>query len=92
MLWLYDENWRVVNCHIGTYKSLNFHTYRPEFIHPFASAIDSPDLTPPETMTCVKLNSKPQYVRLPEGKKETYDNYGPHSIEEWHKKNNLFVE
>ncbi|KAF9078555.1 Mss4-like protein [Rhodocollybia butyracea] len=64
----------------------------PELIHPFASAIDSPDLPPPETMVCVKLDSKPQYVRLPEGKKETYDNYGPHSIEEWHKANNMFVE
>ncbi|KAE9397796.1 hypothetical protein BT96DRAFT_921242 [Gymnopus androsaceus JB14] len=64
----------------------------PELIHPFASAIDSPELQPPETMVCVKLDSKPEYVRLPEGKKETYTNYGNYSIEEWHKKNNVFVE
>jgi len=63
----------------------------PEFIHPFASAIDSPELKEPDTLVCIKLNSKPTYVRLPEGKKETYQDYGPYSLEEWHKKNKEFV-
>ncbi|KAJ6585675.1 Mss4-like protein [Mycena capillaripes] len=64
----------------------------PELVHPFASAIDSPALQVPETMVCVKTDSKPDYVRLPEGPKELYTNYGPESLEGWHKKNNLFVE
>ncbi|KAJ7704787.1 Mss4-like protein [Mycena rosella] len=64
----------------------------PELIHPFASAIDSPALQVPEKMVCVKLDSKPDYVRLPEGAKETYDHYGPESLESWHRKHNLFVD
>jgi hypothetical protein len=40
----------------------------------------------------VKTNSKPDYVRLPEGKEKVYKNYGPLSIEEWHKKNDVWVE
>jgi len=63
----------------------------PELIHPFASAIDS-DLVDPEEMVVVKMNSKPDYVRLPESKKQTYKNYGPSSIEEWHKNHDLWVE
>ncbi|KAJ7094723.1 Mss4-like protein [Mycena belliarum] len=64
----------------------------PEHIHPFASAIDSPKLPTPETMVIVKEDSKPEYVRLPEGPKDVYANYGPDSLEDWHKKNNQFVE
>ncbi|KAF8074128.1 Mss4-like protein [Lyophyllum atratum] len=63
----------------------------PELIHPFASAIDSPELKEPDTLVCIKLDSKPGYVRLPEGKKETYQGYGPDSLEGWHKKHNEFV-
>ncbi|EFI27110.1 hypothetical protein CC1G_14935 [Coprinopsis cinerea okayama7 len=62
----------------------------PELIHPFASAIDSPELEAPETMVCIKLDSKPGYVRLPEGKKEVYQGYGEESIEGWHKKHGCF--
>ncbi|KAJ3886171.1 Mss4-like protein [Lentinula edodes] len=64
----------------------------PELIHPFASVIDSPELEPPESMVCVKLDSKPAYVRLPEGKKEVYDNYGNYSLEDWHKEHKLYAE
>ncbi|KAF8330664.1 Mss4-like protein [Amanita rubescens] len=64
----------------------------PELLHPFASAIDEPELQPPEKMVCVLLNSKPGYVRLPEGEKELYEEYGPLSIEEWHKKNTLYIK
>ncbi|KIM41079.1 hypothetical protein M413DRAFT_445811 [Hebeloma cylindrosporum] len=62
----------------------------PEFIHPFASAIDSPELESPKTMVCIMLNSKPGYVRLPEGEKEVYDEYGPNTLEGWHKKHHKF--
>lgn len=82
---------------------------RPELLHPFASAIDSPELEEPEELVSVinnlimvthkedskvivKTNSKPNYVRLPEGPKRSYKNYGPDSIEGWHKKHGKFVE
>jgi len=64
----------------------------PEYIHPFASAIDSPELKVPDTLVCIKVGSKPAYVRLPEGNKKTYKNHGPYSLEEWHKKHNEYVE
>ena len=63
----------------------------PELIHPFASAIDT-DLTPPDDMVCVMANSKPAWVRWPEGKKTIHENYGRDSIEGWHKKHGLYVE
>ncbi|KAJ3514349.1 hypothetical protein NLJ89_g2422 [Agrocybe chaxingu] len=62
----------------------------PELIHPFASAIDSPELEVPETMSVCLVSSKPAYVRLPEGDKKVYKKYGPYSLEEWHKKHNLY--
>ena len=110
MLWLYDETWCVSNT---AFLCLNLtHTahFRPELLHPFASAIDSPELDSPESLVnsapfppprrlahgvliqvVVKANSKPAYVRLPEGKKEVYEDYGPDSIEEWHKKHKLYT-
>jgi hypothetical protein len=41
---------------------------------------------------CIKLNSKPGYVCLPEGDKQVYQDYGPNSLEDWHKKNGLYEE
>ncbi|KAF4562549.1 hypothetical protein EYR36_003943 [Pleurotus pulmonarius] len=61
----------------------------PELIHPFASAIDEPELQSPETLTCLMLNSKPDYVRLPEGARKDYKIYPRQSLEEWHKANGL---
>ncbi|KMK61137.1 hypothetical protein Y699_08287 [Aspergillus fumigatus Z5] len=63
----------------------------PELIHPFASAIDT-DLPAPDEMVCVLGNSKPSWVRWPEGKKSVHDVYGDDSIEGWHKKHGLFME
>ncbi|KAI5826138.1 hypothetical protein K523DRAFT_341277 [Schizophyllum commune Tattone D] len=63
----------------------------PELIHPFASAIDS-ELALADEMTVVRTDSKPAYVRLPEGKKQVYELYGPESLESWHKKHGLWVE
>jgi hypothetical protein len=64
----------------------------PELLHPFASAIDSPELERPDYLVVVKMNSKPDYIRLPEGKKELFEDYGPESIEEWHKSSGKYVE
>ncbi|VDC07590.1 unnamed protein product [Peniophora sp. CBMAI 1063] len=63
----------------------------PELIHPYASAIDTP-LTPPEEMTVLMLDSKPDWVRLPEGKKKTFEHYPDESLEQWHKRHGLWVE
>ncbi|KAF9464089.1 Mss4-like protein [Collybia nuda] len=64
----------------------------PDLVHPFASAIDSPELQAPASIVCIKLDSKPAYVRLPEGEKELYDDYGPDSLEAWHKTNKVYVK
>lgn len=63
----------------------------PELIHPFASAIDT-ELPVPEEMACVKGDSKPEWVRWPEGKKEVFEEFGGDSIEGWHRRKGLFVE
>ena len=47
----------------------------PELIHPFASAIDT-ELPVPDEMVCVKGDSKPDWVRWPEGKKSVHEQYG----------------
>jgi len=64
----------------------------PELLHPFSTAIDSPELPEPEEMVCLFMEAKPNYVRLPEGKKKTYVRYPTISIEDWHKKNKCYVE
>lgn len=63
----------------------------PELVHPFASAIDT-ELPVPDEMVCIMEDSKPEWVRWPEGSKTVYEEYGPESLEEWHKKKGLFVE
>ncbi|KAJ0424624.1 Mss4-like protein [Aspergillus carlsbadensis] len=63
----------------------------PELIHPFASAIDT-DLPVPEDMVCLMGDSKPAWARWPEGKKQVYNEYPELSLEDWHKKHNLFFE
>jgi hypothetical protein len=35
--------------------------------------------------------SAPSYVRLPEGKKETFKEYPETSLEEWHKEHDEYV-
>ncbi|KAI9674794.1 MAG: hypothetical protein M1817_001698 [Caeruleum heppii] len=63
----------------------------PDLIHPFASSVDS-NLPLPDEMVCVKANSKPDWVRLPEGKKSVHQDYGEDSIEGWHKKHGFYVD
>ncbi|EEH08025.1 DUF636 domain-containing protein [Histoplasma capsulatum G186AR] len=63
----------------------------PELIHPFAAAIDT-ELPVPEEMVCVLADSKPAWVRWPEGRKSVHEKYGGDSLEEYHKKNGLWVD
>ncbi|KAJ5489373.1 glutathione-dependent formaldehyde-activating enzyme [Penicillium diatomitis] len=63
----------------------------PELIHPFASAIDT-ELPEPAEMVCIMEDSKPKWMRWPEGTKSTHSLYGKDSLEEWHKKHGYFVE
>jgi hypothetical protein len=36
--------------------------------------------------------SAPAYVRLPEGKKRTFEEYRKASLEEWHKEHNEYID
>jgi hypothetical protein len=79
MLWLWDSDW-------------------PELVHPFASAIDT-ELPPLKNkdgkeldMVVLMTDSRPGWVRLPEGGKETFKQYPELSLEDWHKKHGVWVE
>ncbi|KZV73532.1 hypothetical protein PENSPDRAFT_742420 [Peniophora sp. CONT] len=61
----------------------------PDHIFPFASAIDTP-LEPPEEMTMIYTESKPEWVRFPEGR-VTFDD-ADLSIANWHKRSGKWVE
>ena len=63
----------------------------PELIHPFASAIDT-ELPAADEMVCIMEGSKPAWARWPEGKKTVHESYSGSSLEEWHKKHELFFE
>jgi hypothetical protein len=63
----------------------------PELLHPFAGCIDTP-LPKPQKMVIVCNSSKPDYVPLPGCEKEVNDVYGPHTLEEWHKVNGVYVD
>ncbi|KAN0138266.1 putative GFA [Lactarius tabidus] len=64
----------------------------PEYLHPFASAIDEPDLKAPEVMTVVMATSAPAYVRHPEGQKIVFKEHPEVSLENWHKEHSEYVE
>lgn len=61
----------------------------PELIHPFASAIDTPLPTPPQTVHMM-LADKPAWVRadIRDGD-ETNDGYPDRSLRDWHDKHDL---
>ncbi|KIJ60233.1 hypothetical protein HYDPIDRAFT_117506 [Hydnomerulius pinastri MD-312] len=69
-----------------------YHDEWSDILHPFASAIDSPDLEAPDELIVVKTDSKPDYVRLPEGPKKVYKRFGGDSLEDWHKKHGKYIE
>jgi hypothetical protein len=65
----------------------------PELIHPFSSAIDSKLPTPPEGETvAIMAGSKPDWVKWPQGVGKVFKEYPEESLEQWHKRNNLWVE
>lgn len=58
----------------------------PKWIYPFASAIDSPLLTPPEHVN-IMLDFAPDWVEKPKGKHQlNYKEYNDESIASWHKR------
>ncbi|KZV73523.1 hypothetical protein PENSPDRAFT_574408 [Peniophora sp. CONT] len=63
---------------------------RPKRLYPFASAIDTP-LASAEEMTILMVESKPDWVRLPEGPKSS-ESYPAESLENWHKRHSKWIE
>ncbi len=62
----------------------------PDFIYPFASAIDTPLPKPPET-THLMLSDKAYWVSLNAAEHDAqFDRYPDAGIESWHKKRGLF--
>lgn len=58
----------------------------PELVHPFASAIDTPLPTPPET-THILLDSKASWVEVQAGDKDQrFEEYPQESIADWHER------
>ncbi len=63
----------------------------PELIHPFASAIDTPLPKPPEIVH-IMVNYKANWCELSSHKQGTIcQEYPLLSIEEWHKKHNIWL-
>ncbi|HEX7852642.1 MAG TPA: GFA family protein [Sphingobium sp.] len=64
----------------------------PELVHPFASAIDS-DLPVPPSKVHLMLRFKPDWVEPDVGKDDLrFDVYPEESLEDWHRRNGLWVE
>ena len=64
----------------------------PGLVHPFASAIDTPLPTPPANVHLL-LRDKAAWVEPQIGPNdECYEGYPALSIEDWHKRRNLWIE
>ncbi len=64
----------------------------PQWIYPFASAIDTP-LPRPKEHVHLMLASKPDWVEVPRGRgHDHFDGYPEESIEDWHRRRGLLVE
>lgn len=62
----------------------------PDFVYPFASAIDTPLPEPPE-MTHLMLDEKASWVRLCVSEHDAkFDKYPDTGIEDWHRQRGLF--
>lgn len=62
----------------------------PQWVYPFASAIDTALPKPPERIHLM-LNYVASWCEIPKGKKEhRYKEYPKESIEGWHKKHKLY--
>ena len=67
----------------------NYDPRWPEFVHPFASAIDSPLPNAPE-ISHMMLNYKPDWVQLDAASDDKcYDEYPDESLSEWHERHGL---
>lgn len=61
----------------------------PDYVHPFASAIDTALPEPPEVVHMM-LGSKAPWVRVDARPREAHhDTYPPQSLEDWHRAHNL---
>jgi hypothetical protein len=64
----------------------------PEWIYPFASAIDTPLPKPPESIELM-LNYAAPWADVPTGRGHLhYPEYPEESIADWHKKRRLWVD
>lgn len=63
----------------------------PQWIYPFASAIDTPLPAPPERVHMMTGSAAP-WVRIPEGAKDvTFADYPDESLEAWHRRHGLWA-
>ena len=61
----------------------------PELVHPFASAVDTPLPSPPETVH-IMLDSKAGWAEVPDGAAHRhFTEYPDQSIEDWHRSQGL---
>ena len=64
----------------------------PEWIYPYASAIDTPLPAPPE-MVHIMLDFKVPWVEVPSGEgHKQFARYPDESIVDWHKRHGLYIE
>ncbi|MFT3966644.1 MAG: GFA family protein [Sphingobium sp.] len=64
----------------------------PQLVHPFASAIDS-DLPVPPSRVHLMLRFKPGWVAADAGEDDLcFDLYPEESLEDWHRRNGVWVE
>jgi len=73
--------------HCGT-MLWNFNTKYPDWIYIFASAVDTPLPAPPEVRHTM-IKHKQGWVKISDHHQQ-FDQYPNESIEEWHKKRNLY--
>lgn len=63
----------------------------PEWVYPFASAIDTPLPVPPERVH-IMLAHKAPWVRVPEGPGDVhFPEYPDESIADWHRRHGLYL-
>jgi hypothetical protein len=63
----------------------------PEWVYPFASAIDTPLPTPPERVH-IMLADKAAWVRVPDGPGEVhFPAYPDESLEDWHRRHGMYL-
>lgn len=64
----------------------------PDLLHPFASAIDTPLPKPPEKVH-IMINYAASWCEIPGRKRDEYfPEYPDESIEQWHRRNHLWVD